>query len=45
MSEHLQRIVESTADTMKAEYYVVFLWKDVEDLMTDVRAHDQVEKR
>jgi len=45
LSEHLEKIIAWVKQNMQAEYYVVFLWKDWNDIMSDVRAHDQVEKR
>jgi hypothetical protein len=45
LSDHLDKIIINVSNMMKAEYYVVFLRKDWNDIMTDVRAHDKVEKR
>lgn len=43
--EHIEKVIWLAEDILDAEYYVVFLWKDGADLMSDVWAHDQVEKR
>jgi len=42
---HIEKIIRKAKQLMKAEYYVLFVRKDGDDIMTDVRAHDQVEKR
>lgn len=42
---HIEVIIHKAIQLMKAEYYVLFVRKDGDDVMSDVWAHDQVENR
>lgn len=44
VSSHLHQLLGQCKDQLPAEYYVVFLWKDGSDVMTDIWAHNHVEK-
>ena len=46
INQHLTKIISlSRGGKLNAEYYVIFLRKNEDSLMSDIRAHDQVEKR